>query len=153
VSGLSDADRAYAAALLDQFGRLTLRPYQGTELPEVIVQGKVAALGWLGERTGAKVIEIPKAYNAHRCAEHCTEKHMHVESTTQRWSVTGARATIVLHTLQGYMRVQDRRARELVEAGQRIGYKRTVVDEMRELGWDIPELREAAWAPVDRRVS
>lgn len=145
---LSEADRGYAAAVLDAFGRLTLRPYQGSELPEVIVQGRIEALPWLAEVTGTKVQEIPKAYNAHRCAEHCTEKHMHVESTTWRWTVTGARATIVLHTLQAHMRIKGREARQLVEAGQRIGYKRTVVEEMRGRGWDIPELREVAWAPI-----
>lgn len=147
---LVDGDLAYVAALVDAHARLTLRSYRGTELPEVIIQGRIAALPWLAEVTGSKVIEVAKDYNAHRCAEHCTERHMHVASVTQRWSVTGARATIVLHSVERFMRVQGREARRLVEAGQRIGYKRTVVDELRGLGWTVPELRAAAWAPVER---
>lgn len=148
---LSEADRAYVAALVDNFGRLTSRtlPNQ-TELPEVSIQGRVDALDWVAAVTGTKVVEIPKAYNATRCSQHCTDKHVHVITTARRWVLTGARATIVLHTVEPFMRVQGRQARDLVELGRRVGYKRPVVEEMRALGWSIPELRENGWLPVAR---
>jgi hypothetical protein len=147
---LTRADLGYVAALLDQHARLTLRAYRGTQLPELIVQGRIAALPWLAEVTGSKVIDIPKGYNRHQCSEHCKDAHTRIESVTQRWSVTGARATILLYNVEPYMRVQGADARRLMAAGAQIGYKRTVVEEMRGLDWEIPELREEAWAPVER---
>lgn len=146
---IGDADLAYAAALLDAYGRLSSRTLpSGTDLPEVVVQGRIGALGWLADLCGVKVVEIEKDYNAHRCAEHCTAKHMHVASMTQRLVLSGARATIVLHAVQRFMRVQGRQARELVGAGQVLGYKTGVVNDMVRLGWPIPELREQPRARV-----
>lgn len=146
---IGDADLAYAAALLDDHGRLNSRTLaSGTDLPEVVVQGRIAALGWLADLCGVKVVEIPKEYNAHRCAEHCTSKHTHVQSTTQRLVLSGARATIVLAAVQRFMRVQGRQARDLVEAGQALGYKTQVVNDMTRLGWPLPELKEQPRARI-----
>ncbi len=150
MSALTEADLAYAAALIDSFARLSVRDLpNGTQLPEVVIQGRIEALDWLAGVTGTSVAVIPKAYNRHQCSEHCPEAHTRIESQTRRWVVSGARATIVLAAVERFMRVQGRLARHLAEAGQRIGYKRTVVDEMRGLGWPIPQLRAAAWARVE----
>lgn len=140
---LDAADLAYAAALIDSFAVLRVREYRGTGLPEVTIQGsRIAALDWLAGITGVKVVQIPKGYNRHQCSEHCPEKHTRIESETRRWQVTGARATVVLHNVQRFMRVQGREARDLVEAGQAIGYKGNVIGEMSRLGWEIPMLKE-----------
>lgn len=146
---MNPADLAYAAALIDSFAVLNVRDVHDTALPQVTIQGKIAALGWLADITGVKVIEVTKGYNRHQCSEHCPDAHMRIESTTGRWVVTGARATIVLHNVAPYMRVQGADARRLVEAGQQIGYKTQVVNDMVRLGWAVPELRTQPRARIE----
>lgn len=146
---LTEPDLAYAAALVDSFAALRTRRAGDTELPEVTIQGKIAALPWLAERTGVKIIEVTKGYNRHQCSDHCPQAHTRIESTTGRWVMTGARATIVLYNIAPFMHVQARRARDLVEAGQEIGYKTNVVNDMTRLGWMVPELREQPRARVE----
>lgn len=146
---LSTADLAYAAALVDAFAVLRIRDVKGTELPEVTIQNsRITALDWLAETTGVKVVRIGKDYRQHRCADHCPDKHTHVEAVTRRWQVTGARAVIVLHAVEPFMRVQGRQARELVGTGRQNGYSTGVVNDMTRLGWAIPELREQPRARV-----
>lgn len=137
----SPADLAYVAALVDSFGALSVREVNGALLPQVTIQGSHEVLPWLAEITGVKIIEIRKGYNRHQCTEHCPEAHTRIESLTGRWVLTGARATIVLYNVNGFMRVQARKARDLVEAGQGIGYKTNVVNDMKRLGWQLPDLR------------
>lgn len=146
---IRQADLSYAAALIDSFGTLKVREVHETLLPEVIIQGKIAALPWLAEITGVKVIEIRKGYNRHQCTDHCPQAHTRIESLTGRWVVTGARATVVLHNVEPYMRVQARKARDLVEAGQAIGYKTNVVNDMIKLGWQVPDLRKQPRARME----
>lgn len=146
---LSQADLAYIAALLDAFALLRLRDVNGTSLPQVTIQSKrVASLDWLAEVTGVAVMGISKDFHRHQCTDHCPTKHTRIEAKTRRWQLTGARATIVLHAVEPFMRVQGREARLLVEEGLTIGYKTDVVNEMRALGWAIPELKEQPRARV-----
>jgi hypothetical protein len=147
------AELAYVAALIDTFGVLRVREFRSTDLPEVTIQGKrIAALDWLAEITGVSVVRVGKDYLRHQCSEHCPAKHTHIESFTRRWQLTGARATIVLHNVEPYMRLQGREARELVEAGRAIGYKGDVVNAMSRLGWDVPALREQPRARIALEV-
>jgi hypothetical protein len=83
------------------------------------------------------------------CSDHCPDQHSDVSSVVGRWTVQGVRATIVLHTVAPYMRVQGRRARELVEVGRGVGYKTNVVNDMRARGWALPPLREQPRARVE----
>jgi len=145
---LEPAELAYAAALVDSFAVLRVRDYRGTGLPEVTIQGKLAALDWLALITGVTVRTIPKSYSRHQCTEHCPDKHMRIESSSLRWQVTGARATIVLHGCAPFMRVQTRDAWKLIESGLAIGYKTDVVNDMTRRGWEIPDLREQPRARV-----
>lgn len=142
-------DLPYVAALIDNFGALRPRVANGNELPEIHIQGKVPAMHWLAELTGVRVIDIEKSYNRHQCSEHCPAKHTHIVSMTGRWVVTGARATIVLHNVERFMRVQGRRARDLVAMGQAVGYKGNVINDMTRLGWEIPDLRPQPRARVE----
>lgn len=152
MTPLPPADLAYAAALVDSFAVLTTRRVRETELPQVTIQGKIAALPWLAELTGVKIIELVKGYDRHQCSEHCPDRHMRIESTTSRWQLTGARATVVLHSIEPYLRVQARTARSLVDAGTGIGFKTDVVNDMVRLGWTIPELREQPRARTALKV-
>lgn len=146
---LEVADLAYAAALVDSFAVLRVREYRGTGLPEVTIQGaRIAALDWLAESTGVKVVVIGKGYNRHQCSEHCPERHTRIDSATRRWQVTGARATVVLAAIEPYLRTKGREARELIDAGRAIGYKGNVVVDMAALGWPIPELKDQPRARV-----
>lgn len=133
---------AYAAALIDTLGTMRLRDVGGTQLPNLTIQARYGdALSWLGEKTGTKITTIIKDYNRAGCGEHCPEAHVHILSTSGRWVVTGVKATVVLHNVLPYLRVQRVQAIDLVAAGQTIGYKGNVVELMRERGWDIPPLK------------
>lgn len=139
---LSVGELAYAAALVDTLAVLKTREVNGTRLPEVTINARYGdALRWLGETTGSRVSTIARDYYRGACASHCPEAHVHIVSTSGRWSVTGVKATIVLHNLLPHMRVQRDEAADLVRAGQAIGYKGHVVEAMRSRGWVIPDLK------------
>lgn len=142
-------DLAYAAALVDALGALTLRDVGPTQLPNVAIQGKyVETLSWLGEQTGTRLTTISRDFMRSACSDHCPEPHVHIKSTSVRWVVTGVKATIVLHNLAPFMRVQRDAALTMVEAGRGIGYKGQVVEAMRDRGWDIPELKKQPRARI-----
>lgn len=145
---LSTSDLAYAAALIDSFGNLKTRRVGENELPEVIIQGKIRTLPWLAYVTGVKLIEVTKGYSRHQCSQHCPTAHTEIVSISKRWVVTGARATIVLHNVEPFMRAHGREARALVEVGRQVGYRGNVINSMIELGWKIPDLREQPRARV-----
>lgn len=146
---MEPADLAYVAALVDSFAVLRLRDVNGTALPQVTIQSKrVASLDWLAEVTGVAVMGIAKDYSKHQCTDHCPDRHMRIEASTRRWQLTGARATIVLHAVEPYMRVQGRDARQLVHEGLAAGYKGDVVIGMRGLGWPIPDLKDQPRARI-----
>lgn len=145
---LSTSDLAYAAALIDNFGKLKTRRVGERELPEVIIQGKIRTLPWLAYITGVKLIEVSKGYHRHQCSQHCPTAHTEIVSVSNRWVLTGARATIVLHNVEPFMRAHGREARALVEVGQAVGYRGGVVNSMTTLGWKIPDLREQPRARV-----
>jgi hypothetical protein len=145
-------DVAYAAALVDTLGVLSLREVGPTQLPNVAIQGRYAeTLAWLGEMTGTRLTTISRDFvrNAcNACTHHCPEPHVHIKSTSVRWVVTGVKATIVLHNLAPFMRVQRDAALTMVEAGRTIGYKGNVIEQMREKGWEIPNLKKQPRARI-----
>lgn len=140
MPSLSTADIAYAAAIIDNLAALRTRELATSVLPVVQVSGKYGSLAWLGELTGTKVVETRRTYLRHQCNEHCPAPHAHIESRSARWSVTGMRATIVLYTVEPFLRVQAAAARDLVAAGLAVQYQGQVVNEMHSLGWALPEL-------------
>jgi len=147
---LEAADLAYMAALVDNLAVLKTRRVGEADLPSVVLTTtrSGAAVRFLATSTGSKVTEIVRAYNRKGCVDHCTQAHLHIDTTGHRWQVTGAKATIVLHNLLPYMRVQTDSARKLIHAGQTIGYKGQVVVAMRDLGWEIPDLKPQPRARV-----
>lgn len=133
---------AYAAALIDTLAVMKLREVGPTQLPELAINARyTGALTWLGQQTGTRISTIERDYHRGACAAHCPEPHVHIVSKSGRWVVTGVKATIVLHNVLPYLRVQRVTAIDLVTAGQTIGYKGNVVEVMRNRGWEIPALK------------
>ena len=133
---VTDADKAYIAALIDSLGKLTSRVVHRDELPVVSIQGKHAVLPWLAEVTGVRVMELEKNYTRHQCTEHCPDKHMPIESWTYRWQVTGARAAVVLSNVEPYLRLQAAGARRLIDMAQAVEFKPPTVQDMLDRGWE-----------------
>jgi hypothetical protein len=140
--GLTTADVAYAAALIDNLAALRTREVGPSVLPVIQVSGRYGSLMWLGEVTGTKVIETSRKYQRHNCEEHCPTPHQSVESRSGRWSATGMRATIILANCEPFLRVQGERARDLIDAGLGVQYQGQVVNDMARRGWAIPDLPE-----------
>jgi hypothetical protein len=130
---MTEAERAYIAALVDTLGKLTVRRVHRDELPVITIQGKYEILPWLAEATGVKLMRLEKAYARHQCTDHCPERHMAIESWTYRWQLVGARAVVLLEAIEPYMKLQGRLARDLVAAGRGVAFKPAVLREMREL--------------------
>lgn len=143
MTELSPADLAYAAALVDTMATFTTRTAHETELPVLTIQSTRhdAAVRFLCKLTGQKPIEIIKQYSKHICMEHCPDAHADIDSSSLRWQVVGVKATIVLSNLLPYLREKKTEARQFITMGQTIGYKGQVVNQMKDHGWDIPELK------------
>lgn len=130
---------AYIAGILDANAIFRVRDVNGTKLPGVFVHGlHIELLQVLADSTGTAVTVIKRDYNGVRCAEHCPEKHVHTISVSGRWSVTGAKATVLLHNVVPHLRVQRVVAQEVLEVGLGAPHKAGTVVKMKDLGWEIP---------------
>jgi hypothetical protein len=137
---LGPADLAYAAALIDNLASLRVRTLGQSRLPVVEISGKYAGLPWLGEVTGTKVVETKRNYSRHNCTQHCPSAHAEIKSYSMRWSITGMRASIVLHNVLPFLRVQADDAHALMDYGLTLSYKGQVVNDLAKIGWKIPDL-------------
>lgn len=133
------SDFAYIAGLVDTLGKLTSRTVHRDELPVLTIQGKHDILPWLADVTGVQVMRLEKGYSRHQCGEHCPDKHTVIASWTYRWQVVGARAIVVLYNIEPYLRLQDREARRLLRIGGQVEVKGSVIHDMAELGWPLPD--------------
>jgi hypothetical protein len=107
-------------------------------LPFIAVQGRdMALLEWLGSVTRVRVGKGARDYVKGGCAAHCPEQHIHVVSETFRWSVTGAKATIVLMGVRAYVRLRPARFDELIELGLAQEWRPQTVKDMKDLGWPV----------------
>lgn len=142
---ITDADKAYVACILDNFGNLTVRRLPtGTQQPTIQMFGKRPNLmRWLAEVTNTKAITIAKMSSRHNCTEHCPERHDPVESVSMRWQVTGMKATIVLYNIVPYMREREMEAKVALDIGLNAPYKEAYVEWMESAGWEIPNLDPA----------
>ena len=147
MSGLDVPTLAYLAAVIDTRGIIRTRAVAGGELPMVAVHdGNEPMLRLLGELTGTKVTIVRRAYSKAGCAQHCKEKHQHVQSVSGRWSVCGAKATVLLHNLRPYLRFQQGQAADAIAVGTAAPFKPATVDKMRALGWDVPDFGQESAA-------
>lgn len=135
-----DVPVEYIAGILDANGLFRVRAVQsGTKLPAVYVHGlHIELLQVLADATGTAVTVIKRDYNGVRCAEHCPERHVHTISVSGRWSVTGAKATVLLHNVLPHLRVQREVAEELLAVGMDAPRKEQTIRKMKKLGWEIP---------------
>jgi hypothetical protein len=134
-------DLAYAAGVIDTLGLLRVRTTDtGSELPSVTIStANGDLLKFLADSTGTNPFVVRRAYDKHRCLEHCEAPHEHIESVTSRWNITGVRATVMLNGITEYMRMQQDEARHLLAVGLGAPFKAATLQRMVSLGWPLPE--------------
>lgn len=140
MEGLSSEQIAYVAGILDTQGKFRVRETpDGTRLPHVAVScPNMALLEYLGSLTGVVPFITRRTYDRHRCTQHCKEPHQHVISASGRWSISGAKATVVLAAIEPYAHFQKSEIRELLEVGLEAPKKPATPDKMAALGWPNP---------------
>lgn len=137
---LTVADLAYLAGVLDTRGLITTRRAGETLLPLVALStGDTRLLGWLAEITGMRAIETRRDYTRVGCSQHCAQKHQHIVSVSGRWSVSGAKATVVLAAVRPYLRLRTDDADAALLVGLRAPHKPATPRKMAALGWPLPE--------------
>lgn len=131
----------YLAGILDANAIFRIRSTPGgTKLPAVFVHGlSVKMLEVLARYTGTKVTVVNREYPRAPCSLHCEEQHQHVVSVSGRWSVTGAKATVLIAAVLPHLRVQAEQAAEVLEVGLAAPRKATTFTKMAALGWPTPE--------------
>lgn len=138
---LSEPELAYLAAVIDTRARIkTIDLSSGSVIPSLAISGPdVDLLQYLGDLTGMAAFMVRRTYLKHRCTEHCPERHEYVQSETARWSITGAKATIILAAVLPYMRFQRELAEEVLAIGLDAPHKKPTVTKMKRLGWPLPD--------------
>lgn len=131
---------AYVAAVIDSLGGVRVRHASGTDLPMVYAHGNADVLATLGEWTGTRVVVTRRNYSRAGCAEHCPHPHQHIVSVSGRWSLTGAKATVVLWNVRPYLRVHADDARAALVVGTAAPFKPATPAKMAALGWDLPDV-------------
>lgn len=139
---LTERELAYFAGVIDVMGTMRVRDVRGTELPFVEVNcPNLPLLEWLADKTGTGVTKVRRDYKRNGCADHCPEPHVHIESSSGRWSVSGVRATVVLHNLLPYLQLQVETAMDVLAKGLWAPRKPATVTKMTELGWATPDFQ------------
>lgn len=137
---LADSEIAYVAAVVDTFARIKIRPTEaGTLIPTITISNPHRSmLAFMGQMTATKSFEVEKSYSKHRCGEHCPSRHEKIVSNSGRWSISGAKATVMLSAIQPYVRFQDEEVAEALEAGLAATKKAHTVASMQKIGWPLP---------------
>lgn len=132
---------AYIAAVLDTQARITtMETSGGTVLPLVALScPNMKLLEFLGSLTGMQPFTTKRSYDKHRCSLHCDAAHDHVVSQSGRWSISGAKATVVLAAIQPYVRFQTEEVSVALKAGLEAPKKKATPEKMKQLGWPIPD--------------
>jgi hypothetical protein len=126
--------------VVDAQGHIAVRvTADGTQLPQLSLScPNVPLLLWLGDLTGVRPVVTTRAYSKMGCAEHCATKHRHVTSTSGRWQISGAKATVVLAAIGPFLRWQVDEATAALELGLSAPFKPATPNKMEALGWPIP---------------
>jgi hypothetical protein len=135
------ADLAYLAGVIDTQGRITTRrTADGTLLPMVAVSTRdTRLLRWLGQISGMRPVTTRRNYSKAGCGQHCPDKHQHIVSESGRWSVSGAKATIILRAVRPYLRLQQEEVGHALTVGLEAPFKPATPQKMAGLGWELPE--------------
>ena len=138
---LGVADLAYLAGIIDTHAVIRTRETgDGTVLPMVAVHGPhVQMMRYLAAVTGTKVTVTRRGYSRAGCTEHCPDKHQHVVSESGRWSVAGAKATVLLAAVRPFLRLQGYVADQALDVGLRAPRKDATAGKLAELGWPVPD--------------
>lgn len=132
-----DAQISYMAGVLDSLGRVRVRELDnGTQLAQVAISSpNLALLRHVAQLTGVTVTRVRRHYTRVGCTTHCKEKHLHVESDTGRWELTGARAVIVLKAVRPFLVLLGSEVDTVLAATAGAPRKPATVRKMVELGW------------------
>lgn len=138
---ISEHTKSYLAGVLDLAGVIRTRTVKtGTELPYVALSGSHGPmLNLLGQLTGTRAIITHRSYLKAGCSEHCSDKHLHVESVSGRWSVSGVKATVLLYNLRPYLFFNEGLAADAINVGLAAPFKAGVLHKMDALGWFLPD--------------
>ena len=140
IPRMDEGQLAWYAGVIDLAGVIRTREVGDTVLPMLALHGpNTLLLQQFAEATATKVTIVKRDYHRMNCSVHCTEAHQHVLSESGRWSVSGAKATVVLFALRPYLRIQGYAADECIEVGMSAPRKATTGFKMEELGWPLPE--------------
>lgn len=134
---VSAPEIAWCGGVVDSLGLLRLRETDaGAHLPSVFVSTPHLPIARrLAELTGVKVTMVTRDYKRMGCGDHCTTAHLHVQSTTARWSLTGSRALVFLQAVRPYLFVKAEEADLLLESSSNPRSKPATTAKMREMGW------------------
>ena len=78
---------------------------------------------------------VTRDYQRMGCSDHCTEAHMHVQSVTARFQLTGARARTFLLAVRPHLFIKADEADMILEASKDARSKPATTAKMREMGW------------------
>jgi hypothetical protein len=159
-TALQPHDLGWIAGTIDLKGTVVVKKNQDRATPQsvLLVESKeLAVVRRLALYTGTAPEQqvhhkIKEEWNRRGCAEHCPEKHNHVQSVAMppvaRWQVTGSSLVVVLYNVLPYLTESAKRERfkedmELVASYIPVaGQGRAAIDKairrLAGLGWLIP---------------
>lgn len=131
---------AFIAGLLDVAGVFRTRNLDSSVLPMVAAHStRDDLLQLLAKQTGTSVTEVKRNHSRFGCDEHCPDKHVHVQHSSLRWSVTGIRAGILIYNVLPYLVLQAEKAQEVLDATADAPFRKPTAQAMNKLGWALPE--------------
>lgn len=148
---------AWVGAILDMKGSIIHKKNQMRRTPQLVLMvetKQIDVVRELSKLTGTNAeLQKPrtaKDFMRRACSDHCPEAHVHQNDNWQmpaiaRWTITGAGAGIVLHSVMPYM-VTDRGFTEMMRDtlknavifGQGAGATMVMVKRLYSLGWELP---------------
>jgi len=151
------ADLGWMAAVIDLKGILLRKRNRSRATPQLVIvvdSRNFDVIRRLAEMTGtnpeAKRIQtLNTDWSRRGCSEHCPEAHVHFTvhmPDTQRWSVTGVAAAVVLHNLRPYLVSSEKPYDEFTEealanavlSGRGSGAVKATLARLIALGWELP---------------
>jgi hypothetical protein len=133
---MTPAELAYMAGVLDAVGRIRVRQTGASSLAVVAISSpNIPLLERIARSTGVRVVEVRRIYTRLGCSEHCDQPHLHVRSLTGRWELVGARAVVVLRSLQPYLVDLAEDAESVLAATGDAPSKPATLRKMAQLGW------------------
>lgn len=139
MNKLTTEQIAWCAGVIDALGHIRLRETDvGSQLAMVSVSTALVPIAErLAELTGMKVTTVRRNYTRFGCTDHCTEPHLHVDSNTGRWSLTGSRANTFLLAVRPYLVVKADVVDEVLAATADAPRKPRTSEKMAQLGWPV----------------